>query len=229
MLMNNELYHHGIDGQRWGVQHGPPYPLSRSEHRAVVRSQKATEKRNLSYKRSRKFAKRMNDDDLNATIDRLQREETYRNLVSKEKNAKAVKKELNKQKTEAKKKEKEIKKQQEAAKNQNGNNQPKQKGVIRRNVEEGIGGGIKTMMNAGANKLAKVIFDEPLDQKYKAKYNPITGKFSVDADVTDKDSDNLVNFVNNLNNNMQQALNTRIEDVDDRQSIIDAMNEFGNN
>ena len=94
MLMNNELYHHGIDGQRWGVQHGPPYPLSRSEHRAVVRSQKATEKRNLSYKRSRKFAKRMNDDDLNATIDRLQREETYRNLVSKEKNAKAVKKAL---------------------------------------------------------------------------------------------------------------------------------------
>ena len=22
-----ELYHHGIKGQKWGVQNGPPYPL----------------------------------------------------------------------------------------------------------------------------------------------------------------------------------------------------------
>ena len=25
--MNNRLYHHGILGQKWGVQNGPPYPL----------------------------------------------------------------------------------------------------------------------------------------------------------------------------------------------------------
>jgi len=25
--MKNELYHHGIIGQRWGVRNGPPYPL----------------------------------------------------------------------------------------------------------------------------------------------------------------------------------------------------------
>ena len=25
--MNNELYHHGIVGQKWGVRNGPPYPL----------------------------------------------------------------------------------------------------------------------------------------------------------------------------------------------------------
>lgn len=25
--MGNELYHHGIKGQQWGVRHGPPYPL----------------------------------------------------------------------------------------------------------------------------------------------------------------------------------------------------------
>lgn len=24
-----ELYHHGIKGQRWGVRHGPPYPLTK--------------------------------------------------------------------------------------------------------------------------------------------------------------------------------------------------------
>lgn len=27
----NELYHHGIMGQRWGKKNGPPYPLSRSQ------------------------------------------------------------------------------------------------------------------------------------------------------------------------------------------------------
>lgn len=28
--MNNELYHHGILGQRWGHRNGPPYPLGSS-------------------------------------------------------------------------------------------------------------------------------------------------------------------------------------------------------
>ena len=23
----NELYHHGVSGQKWGVRNGPPYPL----------------------------------------------------------------------------------------------------------------------------------------------------------------------------------------------------------
>ena len=27
---NAELYHHGILGQKWGVQNGPPYPLDSS-------------------------------------------------------------------------------------------------------------------------------------------------------------------------------------------------------
>lgn len=28
----NELYHHGILGQRWGHKNGPPYPLDSSDH-----------------------------------------------------------------------------------------------------------------------------------------------------------------------------------------------------
>lgn len=28
---NHELYHHGIKGQKWGVQNGPPYPLDSSK------------------------------------------------------------------------------------------------------------------------------------------------------------------------------------------------------
>lgn len=31
----NDLMHHGIDGQKWGVKHGPPYPLSRAESKAI--------------------------------------------------------------------------------------------------------------------------------------------------------------------------------------------------
>ena len=43
----NELYHHGIKNQQWGVQNGPPYPLDRATHRAVVKQTKA------EYKSSR--------------------------------------------------------------------------------------------------------------------------------------------------------------------------------
>lgn len=30
-----ELYHHGIKGQRWGVRKGPPYPLDAQDHSAA--------------------------------------------------------------------------------------------------------------------------------------------------------------------------------------------------
>lgn len=65
----NELYHHGISGQKWGVRHGPPYPLkngfaskvkenghhtrlekrmAKKEKRAIKEYNKATEKANAT-------------------------------------------------------------------------------------------------------------------------------------------------------------------------------------
>ncbi len=153
--MKNELYHHGIDGQRWGVTHGPPYPLSRSEHRAVVKSKNAMEKRNISYRKSRKFAKRMSDEDLNAAIDRLKREETYRQLVSKDKTEKALRREHKRANKEEVKQTKALKKAQDPTKPKNQND-----GVLKKSVKEALGGGIKTMGNAGFQALAKTIWPD---------------------------------------------------------------------
>lgn len=128
--MDNELYHHGVDGQKWGVKHGPPYPLDRSASRQEAKkrkarrknmikinkkrkkSKKAAEKRDLSYKRSKKPAKQMTNKELNDTIDRLQREETYRKLVSKGKTESEIEKQLKKQNKLADKQRKQNLKQQ---------------------------------------------------------------------------------------------------------------------
>lgn len=44
-----ELYHHGIQGQKWGVRNGPPYPLSRQKT--------STSKEGMSYKTQSSISK----------------------------------------------------------------------------------------------------------------------------------------------------------------------------
>ena len=39
MIPESYLMHHGVDGQQWGIQNGPPYPLDRAGRRAL-RAQK---------------------------------------------------------------------------------------------------------------------------------------------------------------------------------------------
>ncbi len=35
-----ELFHHGVKGQKWGVRHGPPYPIDRSKE-SVEKTEKS--------------------------------------------------------------------------------------------------------------------------------------------------------------------------------------------
>lgn len=65
------LVHHGIDGQKWGVKHGPPYPLDDStstgkklvkrESKRVVQGEAYKEKRKAKYqKQIDKLEKKIN-------------------------------------------------------------------------------------------------------------------------------------------------------------------------
>ena len=63
-LCRNELYHHGIKGQRWGVRRGPPYPI---EDTVMLRGTKLNSVSGYSdseeYRNSRKWIYTFNPDD----------------------------------------------------------------------------------------------------------------------------------------------------------------------
>lgn len=105
--MYDELYHHGMPGQKWGVRHGPPYPVSRgSDGRArnlvsvskrqmtsSTRSQyggvKKTDKKertladeiNSVRKKKKIRVSRLTDEQLRERIARLELEKKYKELV----------------------------------------------------------------------------------------------------------------------------------------------------
>lgn len=57
IAMNDELYHHGIDGMHWGVRNGPPYPLDSKTHNKVVSRSKDSygiKESKKDYKQSKK-------------------------------------------------------------------------------------------------------------------------------------------------------------------------------
>lgn len=69
---NNELYHHGIEGQKWGTRNGPPYPLGYKKHSRAELKEMSPEQRykakqvDKSYtsgygKVSTKYIKKAND------------------------------------------------------------------------------------------------------------------------------------------------------------------------
>lgn len=44
----DELKHHGIQGQKWGERHGPPYPLNRETHTKIVRGKYVSDRDTLN-------------------------------------------------------------------------------------------------------------------------------------------------------------------------------------
>ena len=67
-LQEDELYHHGIKGQRWGVQNGPPYPLDQNHELKTLRkitSKKETmwETYNSKYRKKSKAIKAITSDE----------------------------------------------------------------------------------------------------------------------------------------------------------------------
>lgn len=49
--MNNELYHHGIMGQKWGVKNGPPYPLGGGDYTSIEKYYKYKKHGSALYKK----------------------------------------------------------------------------------------------------------------------------------------------------------------------------------
>ena len=159
------------------------------------------EKRNVSYRKSRKFAKQMSDEDLNAAIDRLKREETYRQLVSKDKTEKAIRREHKRANKEEVKQTKALKKAQEPTKPKNQND-----GVLKKSVKEALGGGIKTMGNAGFQALAKTVFPEKSSPKIEYTKTK-DGWLAKVTGGTEEDVRKTETFLSNL-------LNTSVSDID---------------
>ena len=71
--VNAVLMHHGIEGQKWGVKHGPPYPLDRKTSKAIKKSGKVTIN-----------VKDLTDEDLRRIINRLQMEKQLKDLTKED-------------------------------------------------------------------------------------------------------------------------------------------------
>lgn len=73
--LKSEISHHGIDGQKWGVRNGPPYPLERKSRREINAEKKnnrlvGNENRlNLSTRDKAKILKSNMDDLTNEEIE----------------------------------------------------------------------------------------------------------------------------------------------------------------
>lgn len=67
------LEHHGILGQKWGVKHGPPYPLDSKTSKKVSSGKVTINVKDLS------------DDDLRKIINRLQMEKQLKDLTAETK------------------------------------------------------------------------------------------------------------------------------------------------
>ena len=86
------LAHHGIEGQKWGVQNGPPYPLdSKGKARFNERKRKRElKKQDKIIRKQRKEAiknrRTLSDEELNKLASRIRAENTLSQLVENDQN-----------------------------------------------------------------------------------------------------------------------------------------------
>jgi len=77
------LVHHGIKGQKWGVQNGPPYPLDESDLSSAERKANTGEVSGNSRSLVRnKSVSEMSDDELRKVTQRLRLENDYINALN---------------------------------------------------------------------------------------------------------------------------------------------------
>ena len=85
-IYGGSLQHHGIDGQKWGVKNGPPYPLDGSKpkqkesRRQKRKKYKELKKRDKELKEKIANRKYLTDDEIDELIDRFAREKKLNDL-----------------------------------------------------------------------------------------------------------------------------------------------------
>ena len=83
--MENELYHFGIKGMRWGVRRyqNPDGSLTNAGKKRLSKGHTSNEENDSSNKSKTKTVKEMSDDELRQAITRIQLEQQYKNLSPK--------------------------------------------------------------------------------------------------------------------------------------------------
>lgn len=92
----DEIYHHGILGQRWGKKNGPPYPLSSTqkssaekkamtdEEKTQYETEKARVLREGSAIEVRKYANELTTKEIEDAINRIKKRSSLDELAQKE-------------------------------------------------------------------------------------------------------------------------------------------------
>lgn len=90
MVYGDELYHHGIKGQKWGIRRFQPYSKGSKKGKEVGKAAKGSslKERNESIIADRKKAlserRHLSDDELRKRINRLRLEEDFKNLSKRD-------------------------------------------------------------------------------------------------------------------------------------------------